>query len=284
MALQYAEIDDTFAVYERAHRVLCIATMAIRPGLAFVGGVGLILAFSAPTASASELDWSAPPECPSAAEVARAARDLAAPGAQPKLTARVEVSEVEAGRWHVHIEDTLGGRSWSRDLEAESCEALANATALILAAAGAVETPGPRANVETVDPGSRDGDGAATRGTTAGPTTASSQTTAPSLSLEPSSTPSTGVAAPRNEQPFTTRPSGAASPWASFRAAPMFSCETGLLPHPAPGNPRAGVGVPSALRIEPEAGMWAMESGTVAASPADGGRFQLMAARPEDAS
>lgn len=102
------------------------------------------LSFAHTTASASgpsprvALEWSAPGECPSGDHVEREVERLlgdATPPREPYLRASARVRLEASGLWNVDLrtEGPLG--AGQRTLSAESCVALADATALILALA-----------------------------------------------------------------------------------------------------------------------------------------------------
>lgn len=91
-----------------------------------------------------ELTWAAPPACPTASEVKRAVMSSAATHAvetttRPTLHARAHVSQgkAESGLpvWHVLLKTERGGSRGQREIEAESCAALAEATAVVLSLA-----------------------------------------------------------------------------------------------------------------------------------------------------
>jgi hypothetical protein len=90
-----------------------------------------------PTADAAGLlllQWVAPAECPTREDVVRDVVRLLGPtptSAEP-LTARAHLSRSADGRWHGRIE-TPGPSGGTRTLDAPSCKALADATALVLA-------------------------------------------------------------------------------------------------------------------------------------------------------
>jgi hypothetical protein len=105
-----------------------------------------------------ELDWVAPQECPNAAQVrAVVPRYLRHPPPQDAaLSVRADVRRDESGIWHATLRTRWGEVEGERALEAESCRALADSTALIIAlildpealetpeAATGVEPPAPR--------------------------------------------------------------------------------------------------------------------------------------------
>ena len=84
-----------------------------------------------------DLTWTAPAECPSHdAVLDDVARILShSSGTRAPASAQAEVARDERGRWHATLRVDARGASSERALEAESCEAIATASALILAIA-----------------------------------------------------------------------------------------------------------------------------------------------------
>ncbi len=83
-----------------------------------------------------ELAWRAPAACPSRETVLDEVNQIlghASTGAPTR--ARVDVSSDEGGRWHAALSVRSRGVQGERDLEAESCSAIASAVALIVAVA-----------------------------------------------------------------------------------------------------------------------------------------------------
>jgi hypothetical protein len=78
--------------------------------------------------------WQAPPECPTAAHVqAEVEGNLARSGAGPvPVVAMVTVNGPTAGRWQASLLFQAGYTRAERRFEAESCEAIASAAALII--------------------------------------------------------------------------------------------------------------------------------------------------------
>lgn len=97
------------------------------------------------------LQWMAPPECPSeAAVLADVERNLASSGQRgaAAFLASVEVSALPNGLWQAHLHvDARGGRT-ERHFEAESCQAIASATAIIIALTADVGDGGQTAETE----------------------------------------------------------------------------------------------------------------------------------------
>ncbi len=103
---------------------LAIAVSTIAPSLAW----------SSPPV---QLAWSAPSGCPDAAHVRRELERLLdepiATEAPPRFTARASVEQGDDGRWHLRLSMALDEAE--RTLEGDTCEELADATALIIALA-----------------------------------------------------------------------------------------------------------------------------------------------------
>lgn len=106
-------------------------------------------------ASALELVWEAPAECPTAERV-RTQVEALLPGERDAISralqAQAQVTRAEDGRWLLHLKLTSAGNLDERDLVGDSCQALVDSVAVILALqlhptdAGAGETaPPPRA-------------------------------------------------------------------------------------------------------------------------------------------
>jgi hypothetical protein len=93
------------------------------------------------------LSWNAPPGCPTAAEVvADVDRNLAAAGERrAAFVAVVDVTEGPKGLWQAHLRVEARGGQAERRFEAESCAAIASATALIIALAAQVGDGGQAA-------------------------------------------------------------------------------------------------------------------------------------------
>jgi hypothetical protein len=93
--------------------------------------------------------WNAPPECPTAARVeAEVENNLARAGAAPApVVAMVSVSGPMDGRWQASLLFQVGFTRAERKFEAESCEAIASAAALVIAlwAEGRPDVPPPTA-------------------------------------------------------------------------------------------------------------------------------------------
>jgi hypothetical protein len=110
-----------------------------------LGGERLAAAQPKPTV----VIWQAPAECPNAAHVeAQVENNLARAGAAPApVVAMVTVSGPTDGRWQASLLFQVGFTRAERRFEAESCEAIASAAALVIAlwAEGRPDVPPPPA-------------------------------------------------------------------------------------------------------------------------------------------
>jgi hypothetical protein len=106
-------------------------------GLPFsVLAVAFATAWSAPAwAAPVELQWNAAASCPSASYVVGEVGRILGGSSGPESTvrARADVTHEESGPWKVTLTTQGEGASGRRSFSAESCQALADATALILA-------------------------------------------------------------------------------------------------------------------------------------------------------
>lgn len=90
-----------------------------------------------PPPSPVELTWAAPEGCPARPYVLERIQKLlgTTPLAETRLKADGRVSLPEAGLWRVHLAVVGHGTDGERELTADTCERLADATALVLALA-----------------------------------------------------------------------------------------------------------------------------------------------------
>ncbi len=109
-------------------------------------------------ASPLSLDWSAPPECSERERILSQVRAILGPTppARERIEVQAEARPTPGGRWTVRLVVKGEGQ---RELQAESCEAAADATALILAlmidptrAAAAPPAPAPTPAPRTPSP------------------------------------------------------------------------------------------------------------------------------------
>ncbi|MFT3776626.1 MAG: hypothetical protein QM820_65640 [Minicystis sp.] len=199
------------------------------------------------------LRWTAPAGCPAGARViAEVDRLLGDTGARPPspLTVSAVVSDDPAGGLRVQLEAAGAGGTRVRELHAASCEALADATALILAlmidpAAVAAAPPAPPAPEPTSPPASKP---------------------ASSPGPEPTSPP-----APRPTSP----PAPSLRP--RFHLLAWALADAGTLPGVAFAAGGAAALSLGALRFELSAGAWPSRSAVIAARPTAGGDVSLVA-------
>jgi hypothetical protein len=101
------------------------------------------------TPATLDLEWTAPPECPSGEDVRAEVERIAgrATGPRRHVEARGQVERTERGAWRVTLTTRVEGGGGRRTFEAESCRAGADAAALILAIAAnpqvAIPAPTP---------------------------------------------------------------------------------------------------------------------------------------------
>jgi hypothetical protein len=122
--------------------------------------VGFAVLAAAPELLAQEtelpltLDWAAPPGCSSREQILREVASMLVGTAAPvkALAVRATAERMAGGRWSVSLIAEGQGEPGRRRFEAESCQAAADATALIVAllidpsrAPGALQAPGPGA-------------------------------------------------------------------------------------------------------------------------------------------
>jgi hypothetical protein len=212
------------------------------------------------------LAWDAPASCPDEAYVERKVASLlgeSAPAERRAIRARAEITHEEDGSWRVELATDVGESSGHRVIAAESCRAVADAVALVLALAMDAE----RRSLDLAAPASPPPPAA--------------------LSI-PAVAPSPG-APPEDERPrapaATVAHDRALAPSRSVSAPPVaFATRTyvfgdvGTLPSPAPG---VGAGVSAwptslaVLRFEVGGALTSIQSTSAAA--AMGGRFWLRA-------
>jgi hypothetical protein len=89
---------------------------------------------TAPSASSLvRLVWTAPPECPSEQDVLTEMQRVLGGPPSRGAKATAEARQVSPRRWSEHLSTEVEGVAGERDLEADSCDGLVAATALILA-------------------------------------------------------------------------------------------------------------------------------------------------------
>ncbi len=121
---------------------------ALRPAQA-LAGAALVCAMSASGEARADdpsafLTWTAPASCPSRDDVARQIRGAAGAELPPGLRARAAVQEANGG-WRADVELSEGGEASSRHVEGETCRAVADAVAVMVAIAVTPDAAPPAA-------------------------------------------------------------------------------------------------------------------------------------------
>src|SRR3954469_20446926 len=163
--------------------------------------------------------WTAPEGCPISSEVEASIQALL--GHPPRMNDDQEV-EVKAsarlepdGLWHGQLDTRLGSKTGRRTLQAESCRAVADATALIVALmidpdAVAAHRPSPSGSASAAPP--------------------------------PSSAPPASPAPPDRNEEFGDRPRILSGSALGIRLGSLIAADTGTLPQPTyGGGARVGV-------------------------------------------
>jgi hypothetical protein len=196
------------------------------------------------------LEWTAPPGCASAAEIEAAVTRLLGPAPPPSDSTPLVVVAVArpgpAGLWQGEVEMRSGAKVGRRNIQAESCQAVADATALIAAL--------------TIDPDA----------VTAHQVPPSAETS----KVPPA--PPTAAAPPRILK--AARPPAVPRQSLSVWAEPLVVGDVGVLPKPAIGAGVAGGFSWNRSTLELGAAQFAEGSATIAGTlPAAGGDFRLRA-------
>ena len=124
---------------------------------------------------AVQLSWNAPAGCPSHDSVMNDVARILGATTTHHATVRADVTELGPERWSVHLATNVDGAPGERSLEANSCEAVASATSLIVA--------------WTVDPAKARAQTAAAPAPTASASATPSASAAPAPSQGPSAQP-----------------------------------------------------------------------------------------------
>jgi hypothetical protein len=232
------------------------------------GGIFVFLAISLAGAGLSSaqprprlrLEWTAPAGCASAAEIEAAVARLLGTAPAPTDSTTLDVVATArpglGGLWQGEVELRSGAKVGRRNIQAESCQAVADATALIAAltidpdAVTAQQAP-PSAETSSVPPAS--------------PTAA---TSAPA--------PAPAPAPPRLLK--ATTPPAVSRQRLSVWAEPLVIADVGALPKPTIGAGVAGGINWNRSTLEVGAAQFAEGTATIAGTvPAAGGDFRLRA-------
>lgn len=237
-----------------------------------------MLLLSAPALSQGEqleLTWNAPSACPSESDVKTAVMSgAAAQGVEsksrPTLFARAHVSE-EAGEgarsmWRVLLETERGGVRGQREIEAESCAALAEATAVVLSLALLeLADEAPSEPPEAAPPSGETPSGSSLSRPVAVPVRPSEKKLPPPAARRFSQAEQ-GLSAGRLPKP---KPSPKKRPsLARFALSARGGFNAGTLPRLAPGGALGAAWLPGAFRFEIGAQMWAKQSELIPDTPA----------------
>ena len=153
------------------------------------------------------LSWQAPAECPDETHVRRAVEQLLGEGPPPPahVSAHAVVEHTSSGHWNVRLTTVRDGAPGERVVESESCQSLADATALILALTIDPERVAARAPGAASAPASSTVAPAAPSASAAAPAPASASPTAPPAA---SPAPAPSAAPPREADAHPAGPSG----------------------------------------------------------------------------
>jgi hypothetical protein len=201
----------------------------------------------AEVASPLTLDWSAPAGCPSREHVVERVNAILGRSTKPRaLTVYATAAQSPSGKWRVNLAAEREGGTGSREFEAESCEAAADAAALIVSL--------------MIDP------------------TAVTGAADVDKALEPEKTPPPAPAA--KPPPPDPRPLEPAAPSAPPARSPLFAVRASLAgdigtfsPANIGGELVLGVS-PRRLRFELAGSYWA-KTATLPGSSAEGARLEL---------
>lgn len=203
------------------------------------------------------LKWTAPEGCPAGARVtAEVDRLLGDAGARPPtpLEVRAAVTEDAAGGFRVRVETDREGATRVRELRAQSCEALADATAVILAL--------------MIDP-------AAVAAAPPAPSPPASAPAPPIVGAPSNSRPEPVLPPPGRLSPPPTPPPRPTE--VRFHLATWALADAGSLPGVSfAAGGAAGLSI-GAVRIELGAGAWPARAAPIAARPTAGGDVSLIA-------
>jgi hypothetical protein len=168
--------------------------------------IPMVAAIALPTALAQPasftLSWEAPAECPDEGRVRSAVERLLGEGQPPPahVSARARVEHTASGHWNVRLTTVRDGATGERVVESDSCQSLADATALIVAL-----TIDPE-RVAAHAPGVPSAPASSTVAPTAPPPSAAAPAAAsvsPSAALPTSASTAAPSVAPQREAPAT---------------------------------------------------------------------------------
>jgi hypothetical protein len=267
--------------------------MARRGALALIVAVGVPVVAVRVAAQSSgpppvTLEWEAPAECPSVGHVEDAIARLLAGGTpeeEKRVKARAVVFKTGVGGWHEDLSTQVGEESGQRALDATTCDALADATALVLALA---VDPTRVARNQAASSASSSASTAPSASVSVAPVatasaTPSSTSTSTSTSTSPPPPPPPPVATARHVA--TSHPPEASAPFprGELAVAAFGVADSALLPHVAAGvggalawlpGPSRGEGP---LRIELDGLFLPKQTSDATGTPPHAGNFGLLA-------
>lgn len=228
------------------------------------GGI-LLAAPARAEAPALKLTWRAPAGCPSSDAVrdaaTRTASDRAAKASSLEADARVERLE-RAGRWRVTLRTRRGDATGERSIEAASCSALADATAVVLALALVSPDAAPEAATADVPADAAGAPPPATATATATPATPAR----PADHARAAEREATPARVPPAED--VSREASTPEPEHALAVAAAMMVDGATLPAPSSGGGGSVAWTPGRLRLEAGAALFAGQSRTTSVSAA----------------
>lgn len=209
------------------------------------------------------LDWAAPAGCPTQDEVIDRVRAILGRSSVPggRLSVRAIASRAPSGQWRVDLVAVREGGAASRNFEAESCEAAAEATALIVGLMIDPDVASKGRDVGEVDAASRPG-----------PTIRAGHQSGPTASP-----PAPDASPPPPGPPLSKGPRGPI-----VTRAPLFGLRTsiagdvGTFSSPNVGGEVLLVVMPwRRLRFELAGSHWLSWTATLAGTPSEGAWLEL---------
>ncbi len=219
------------------------------------------------------LDWDAPADCPARSYVmAELARQLTGSNVPPekRIRARALVRRGEGQLWHLRLMTASGDeQEGDRTLEAETCHAAADATALIVAmavdpsraSAAPIPAPIPPMPAGTI------------RAAPTGGEPSSAPAPSPPAAAPPVARATTPASAP--SVPDARPTSGGPSRLARFGISAMVLADDGVLSGVSPGVGGALAWLPGRARLEVGGAFFPHDRLEVASNPARGARMDL---------
>ena len=209
------------------------------------------------------LDWSAPAGCPTREHVIERVTAILGRSTKPHgaLAVRAIATRLPSGQWRVNLAEDREGGAGSQEFEAESCDAAADATALIVSL---MIDP-------TITPGARDVDPSHEPEKTAPPPVP--PPSPPPPQPRPPEPPPPTVAAAR--LPERTPPSVAPARPHLFAVRASLAGDVGTFSRANVGGELLLAVTPWRLRFELAGSYWVSSMATLAGSPSEGAWLEL---------